>query len=115
FRDPEPPPPPPPAGELKPAEIAALRTRYEKELEEFYDRRQGGWGFRQKCSTPMVAEHAVLRFWGTGVPFWKKRVLFALDQQLAIMDPVWGGIYQYSTDGDWKHPHFEKLMTFQAP
>ncbi len=31
-----------------------------------------------------------------------------------IIDPVWGGIYQYSTDGDWDHPHFEKIMQFQA-
>jgi uncharacterized protein YyaL (SSP411 family) len=28
---------------------------------------------------------------------------------------VWGGIYQYSAARDWDHPHFEKLMTFQAP
>src|SRR5208283_3807005 len=24
------------------------------------------------------------------------------------------GICQYSTDGDWQHPHFEKLMTYEA-
>ena len=30
------------------------------------------------------------------------------------MDPVWGGVYQYSTDGDWAHPHFEKIMQFQG-
>ncbi len=30
------------------------------------------------------------------------------------MDPAWGGVYQYSTDGDWDHPHFEKLIQFQA-
>src|SRR5206468_12836421 len=29
-------------------------------------------------------------------------------------DPVWGGLYQYSTDGDWDHPHFERIMSFQA-
>jgi len=27
---------------------------------------------------------------------------------------VWGGAYQYSTDSDWKHPHFEKLLAIQA-
>jgi uncharacterized protein YyaL (SSP411 family) len=27
---------------------------------------------------------------------------------------VWGGVYQYSTDDDWKHPHFEKIMQMQA-
>jgi uncharacterized protein YyaL (SSP411 family) len=33
---------------------------------------------------------------------------------LKLVDPVWGGVYQYSTDGDWDHPHFEKIMPFQA-
>jgi uncharacterized protein YyaL (SSP411 family) len=27
---------------------------------------------------------------------------------------VWGGAYQYSTHGDWAHPHFEKIMSTQA-
>ncbi|MEP6685721.1 MAG: hypothetical protein ABJB22_03000, partial [Verrucomicrobiota bacterium] len=37
-----------------------------------------------------------------------------LDAQRQLIDPVWGGVYQYSTDGDWKHPHFEKIMQMQA-
>lgn len=36
----------------------------------------------------------------------------AAGRQLA--DPVWGGIYQYSTGGNWAHPHFEKLGFIQA-
>jgi hypothetical protein len=37
-----------------------------------------------------------------------------LKQQVALIDPVWGGVYQYSADRDWHSPHFEKLMPFQA-
>jgi uncharacterized protein YyaL (SSP411 family) len=37
-----------------------------------------------------------------------------LAAQLNLMDPAWGGVYQYSTDGDWQHPHFEKIMQMQA-
>jgi uncharacterized protein YyaL (SSP411 family) len=37
-----------------------------------------------------------------------------LEAQRQLIDPVWGGVYQYSTDGDWKHPHFEKIMQMQA-
>ena len=37
-----------------------------------------------------------------------------LDGARALFDPVWGGVYQYSTHGDWKHPHFEKLATVQG-
>ena len=33
---------------------------------------------------------------------------------LALLDPVWGGFYQYSTHSDWQHPHFEKLTTLQG-
>src|SRR5690606_17915966 len=31
-----------------------------------------------------------------------------------LSDPAWGGIYQYSTHNDWKHLHFEKLLSIQA-
>ncbi len=31
-----------------------------------------------------------------------------------LLDPVWGGVYQYSTHGDWEHPHFEKIASKQA-
>ena len=37
-----------------------------------------------------------------------------LDAQLQRIDPVWSGVYQYSTNGNWQHPHFEKIMQFQA-
>jgi hypothetical protein len=37
-----------------------------------------------------------------------------LDAARALFDPVWGGVYQYSTFGDWQHPHYEKLATVQA-
>jgi uncharacterized protein YyaL (SSP411 family) len=37
-----------------------------------------------------------------------------LSAELQLMDPAWGGVYQYSTDGDWAHPHFEKIMQRQA-
>jgi uncharacterized protein YyaL (SSP411 family) len=37
-----------------------------------------------------------------------------LTAQLNLLDPVWGGLYQYSTDGVWTNPHFEKIMSMQA-
>jgi len=33
---------------------------------------------------------------------------------MALIDPVWGGVFQYSEAGSWNHPHFEKIMSFQA-
>ncbi len=33
---------------------------------------------------------------------------------VGLIDPVWGGVDQYSAQGDWVHPHYEKIMPFQA-
>ncbi len=36
-----------------------------------------------------------------------------LDHSLGLIDPVWGGVYQYSTQG-WDSPHHSKTMSNQA-
>ncbi|MEO7547567.1 MAG: DUF255 domain-containing protein [Ramlibacter sp.] len=41
-------------------------------------------------------------------------VKLTLTQARALIDPAWGGVYQYSTHSDWKHPHYEKIMETQA-
>ena len=42
------------------------------------------------------------------------RAVFTLGKQRRLLDPVWGGVYQYSAGATWDEPHYEKLMTFQA-
>ena len=37
-----------------------------------------------------------------------------MEGALKLCDPVWGGVYQYSTNNDWNHIHFEKLLDRQA-
>tara|TARA_R110000782_G_scaffold147196_10_gene240010 strand:+ start:1015 stop:2340 length:1326 start_codon:yes stop_codon:yes gene_type:complete len=37
-----------------------------------------------------------------------------LDNASALLDPVWGGVYQYSTQGKWDVPHYRKTMAAQA-
>lgn len=37
-----------------------------------------------------------------------------LEANLKLHDPVWGGVYQYSTQGGWDSPHFEKIASTQA-
>jgi uncharacterized protein YyaL (SSP411 family) len=44
----------------------------------------------------------------------RARAAQTLQSGLALLDPVWGGFYQYSTHSDWQHPHFEKLTTLQG-
>ncbi|MEE8321268.1 MAG: hypothetical protein V3R68_05445 [Gammaproteobacteria bacterium] len=37
-----------------------------------------------------------------------------LEKTFALLDPVWGGAYQYSTQGQWNIPHFRKTMASQS-
>jgi uncharacterized protein YyaL (SSP411 family) len=43
-----------------------------------------------------------------------QRLNRTLQGALNLQDPVWYGFYQYSTHGDWQHPHFEKIMRSQT-
>jgi uncharacterized protein YyaL (SSP411 family) len=83
------------------------------DLDDLYDPTLGGWGYQQKA--PLAWDNAwALARAKAGDTKRREEVLFTLEAQKAILDPVWGGIYQYSTNGDWKHPHFEKLMPFES-
>ena len=83
------------------------------ELDEYRDREQKSWGHGQKAALYTDNDWVLSRALAGDrerLPF----LLETLDKQRALVDPVDGGIYQYSTDGDWAHPHFEKLMTYNA-
>ncbi|MEO8902832.1 MAG: DUF255 domain-containing protein [Polyangiaceae bacterium] len=95
------------------AALPWLLQRVTLDLDAFYDETRGGWGMRQKVPLGANAEFELRRGAG-GDAEARSRALFTLKQQSALIDPVWGGIYQYSVDGDWRAPHFEKLMPFQA-
>jgi uncharacterized protein len=106
----------PPAAEVQPLaepEIATVEAWTARELDEYWDPRAAGWGRPQKV--PLAWDNAwEMARAREGDAAARQRALVALDRQRGIIDPVWGGICQYSTDGDWSHPHFEKLMTYQA-
>lgn len=38
----------------------------------------------------------------------------SLNSNLKLLDPVWGGVYQYSTKYNWNNPHYEKIMQSQT-
>jgi len=44
----------------------------------------------------------------------EQRARQTLDANLKLIDPVWGGVYQYSAAPDWSSPHYEKLLSFQS-
>ena len=94
-------------------ELAWIERSTEVALDDYYDEDEGGWGRTQKVPIGGDNAWALLRA-SQGDAVMKRRVLFTLDKQRAVMDPVWGGVYQYSIGQDWTHPHFEKLMPYQA-
>lgn len=95
-----------PAAPLSAAQHADAAARVQKQLDEYWDAPQGGWGIKQKA--PIAWDNA----WA--LVHERERGLLTLDRQRGIIDPAWGGVCQYSTDGDWQHAHYEKLMTVQA-
>jgi uncharacterized protein YyaL (SSP411 family) len=92
---------------------AALREDLEKRFIAQYDTAHGSWGFDQKYLDWSSVEYAMAKA-RTGDAQAEHMARQTLDAQHALLDPVWGGVYQYSVGGDWKEPHFEKIMAFQA-
>jgi len=83
------------------------------DLDGYYDETEGGWGHRQKAPIGADVEVALARA-AHGDDTALSRAVFTLQKQRALIDPVWGGVYQYSAGTTWDEPHYEKLMTVQA-
>lgn len=105
-RDDHPPELPPPTGAN---DLAGLQATWLAVVDEFYDHEQGGWGVPKKYPWPGHVELAWLR----GEP-WSTRAFVTLDRHRQLIDPVWGGMYQYSVGGVWTDPHYEKIAMIQA-
>ncbi len=78
-----------------------------------YDTDQGAWGHGQKFLDAANTEWAI-RQAARGDAAEAHMATQTLAAQLNLLDPAWGGVYQYSTDDDWHHPHFEKIMQMQT-
>lgn len=97
-----------------------------------YDEEHGGWGFVHKYldadavewslgqAPDAAAERTVVEERGGAAPRRAddadaRRARETLDKAARhLIDPVWGGLYQYSDGGVWENPHFEKIASFQA-
>lgn len=97
------------AGTLDAPIRAVLIQRHKKT----YDIKRGGLDIGQKYLDRDSVEYAIDRALA-GDADEEAMARKTLDAARALFDPVWGGVYQYSTYGDWKHPHFEKLATVQG-
>ena len=97
------------------AGVDALREGVEQ-YQMAFDRRRGGFGDAPKFPRPsellfLLREHART---GDDAP-----LLMVTDTLRAMAlggmrDHVGGGFHRYSVDGDWRVPHFEKMLYDQA-
>jgi uncharacterized protein len=105
------------AFEVKPSTSAFLskeaRAELTKNVDESYDEKLGSWGENQKFIDADSLDLAISRA-EAGDAVAIKRARQTLDAAIALIDPAWGGVFQYSEAGSWTHPHFEKIMSFQA-
>jgi uncharacterized protein len=94
---------------LSGSETDRLRQR----LVDSYDSINQGWGTVQKFLNWDTIEYCMVSSMSGDRDF-ARMGRETLTAQLNLIDPIWGGVCQYSTDGDWEHPHFEKIMQMQA-
>ena len=78
-----------------------------------YDEEHAGWGTIHKFIDAPAME-LTFELADGGDTRATERARRTLDANLNLIDPVWGGVYQYSDEVDWHSPHFEKLLEFQA-
>jgi uncharacterized protein len=92
------------------AQRRALRQTYD----EAYDTKYGGWGSGQKFIDAPTLEYTLMLVIENRDATAEQRARQTLDANLRLIDPVWGGVSQYSETVDWGSPHYEKLLAFQA-
>lgn len=104
----EPAPAPPADGRLS----TVVRTKLLAAHRLNDDPVRGGLKFEQKFLDRDAVEYSMTR--AEDDPQEAAMARRTLGAARALLDPVWGGFYQYSTGGDWAHPHYEKLGVLQA-
>ena len=92
----------------------ASRERLTNNFFSGYDNTHGSWGTDQKFLDWDSVEYAMALARLKKDTRAEHMARQTLAEQLHLLDPAWGGVYQYSTDGDWNSPHFEKIMQMQA-
>lgn len=88
-----------------------LRQALQRRHRDSFDPKLGGLKTAQKYLERDQVEYALAQ---TNDAEERKIAETSLAGAAHLLDRVWGGVYQYSTGGDWQHPHFEKLTRIQA-
>ena len=93
------------------------RAKVEQAMLAGYDKEHGGFGPVQHFIHGDTLEWALERSRplkrNDDVETWQAVASRTLDGARSIIDPVWGGMFQYSDKTDWSSPHYEKLLNIQ--
>lgn len=92
---------------------AEQRQKLAQGFVDAYDDKYGGWGSLHKFLSLDQIEWSLVQARG-GDARHERMTRQALDAALGLIDPVWGGVSQYSDSIDWKSPHYEKIMSSQT-
>jgi uncharacterized protein len=95
----------------------ARRARTESLMLQSYDKQHGGFGETQRLVHGDTLEWALDRSRplqrNADTDIWRDVAGRTLTGARRLIDPVWGGMFQYSDKVDWSGPHFEKLLNVQ--
>ncbi|MGB1277688.1 MAG: hypothetical protein ACPG77_18230, partial [Nannocystaceae bacterium] len=105
----EPPPSAPPDRSLE-----QVFARAKAQLDRYYDPEQDGWGGPKKYPLAPAIEFSWMLASLAGDGEAKRRATRSLTREMQLLDPEWGGTYQYSVGNVWTKPHYEKLGAHQA-
>ncbi len=103
---------------VAPADSSSLSAQQRAEMRARfragYDEEHAGWGSVHKF-LELDAIELCLHDAQRGDAAAARMARRTLDaERSALIDPIWGGAYQYSHGGVWENPHFEKIMSRQA-
>lgn len=93
---------------LTPEQLAAIA----KSMHESYDWSYGGWGDAPKFPQPMALEFLMHHSTSQKTDEYAKLIkhyLYAMARG-GMYDVVGGGFSRYSTDNQWRVPHYEKML-----
>jgi uncharacterized protein len=90
-----------------------MRNALMQQFTSGYDQKNGGWGTLHKYIDADSMD-LVLQLAERGEAAATGMAKMTLESAIMLVDPVWGGLYQYSDAADWSSPHYEKIMWYQA-
>jgi uncharacterized protein YyaL (SSP411 family) len=95
-------------------ELVALRALARAQIARSYDPVQHGYGGPKKYPHVAPVEAALIAAAFGGDRAMLDAALASIERYATLIDPVDGGMFQYSVFNGWQHPHYEKIHSVQA-